>query len=77
MLLEIVTPDRKVFKGEVSSVTLPGKNGSFQILQNHAPIVATLKDGKLEYLANDKKEVVEINGGVVEVKNNKVIVLAD
>ena len=78
MHLEIITPDKKVFSGEVESIKLPGAEGSFGILNNHAPIIATLKKGTVK--VTDSKKVVEnfeINGGVVEVLNNKVIVLAE
>jgi F-type H+-transporting ATPase subunit epsilon len=78
MHLEIITPDKKVFSGEVESINLPGAEGSFGILNNHAPIIATLKKGTVK--VTDSKKTVEnfeINGGVVEVLNNKVIVLAE
>ena len=77
MYLEIVTPDQKVFEGEVISATFPGTDGSFQILNNHAPLLSTLKKGTIVY--KDKKEEFEVvvDGGVVEVLNNKVIVLAE
>ena len=78
MFLEIITPDKKVFSGEVEAIKLPGAEGSFGILDNHAPIIATLKKGIVK--VTDNKKVVEnfeINGGVVEVLNNKVIVLAE
>jgi F-type H+-transporting ATPase subunit epsilon len=77
MRLEIVTPDKKVFEGEASSVTLPGVDGSFQLLENHAPIVSTLKKGIVTVQSNASTETIEVNGGVVEVNNNKVIVLAE
>lgn len=78
MQLEIITPDKKVFEGEVAVVTFPGSDGSFQVLNNHAPLVSLLKDGVVEY-KTEAKEVsqVAITGGVVEVLQNKVIVLAD
>ena len=77
MFLEIVTPAKKVFEGEVSVVTFPGIDGLFQVLNNHAPLVSTLKEGELKYRDNKEESTVEITGGVVEVLNNKVIVLAD
>ena len=80
MNLEILTPDKKVFEGEVSSVTLPGTLGSFEILNNHAPIISTLEDGKLIVRGMDKnakEDVFLIKGGVVEVNDNKVMVLAE
>jgi F-type H+-transporting ATPase subunit epsilon len=73
MNLEIITPDRKVFSGEVEIVTLPGSDGSFQVLKDHAAIVSTLGKGVLKA---DKQEFT-IDGGVVEVLNNKVLVLAE
>ncbi|MBS1530826.1 MAG: ATP synthase F1 subunit epsilon [Bacteroidetes bacterium] len=77
MTLEILTPDKKVFEGEVTSVTLPGTLGSFQILANHAPIISTLEDGKLVVHGGGKEEVFTIQGGVVENLNNHVVVLAE
>ena len=78
MFLEIITPDKKVYSGDVEAVKLPGAEGSFGILKGHAPIIATLKKGTIKI--TDTKKVVEnfeINGGVVEVLNNKIIVLAE
>jgi len=77
MHLEIITPDKKVFEGEVTSATFPGVDGSFQILNNHAPLVSLLQDGLVEYKAKSLAEQVHITGGVVEVLKNKVILLAD
>jgi len=78
MHLEIITPDKKVFEGEVAVVTFPGSDGSFQILNNHAPLVSLLKDGVVVYKTSEKgSSQVAITGGVVEVLKNKVIVLAD
>ena len=78
MLLEIITPEKKIYEGEVNSVQLPGTEGFFQILNNHVPIVSTLKKGKLivSDSTNQQTELL-INGGVVEVNSNKVIVLAE
>lgn len=78
MFLEIVTPDEKVFEGEVTSATFPGSDGSFQILNNHAPMVSILGKGDIRY-AQEKKDEVQIlvEGGVVEVMNNKVNVLVE
>ena len=78
MHLEIITPDKKIFEGEVAIVTFPGSDGSFQVLNNHAPLVSLLKDGVVEYKTSDREvSQVAITGGVVEVLQNKVIVLAD
>ncbi|WP_293875296.1 F0F1 ATP synthase subunit epsilon [Flavobacterium sp.] len=93
MILEIVSPEATLFKGEVTSVSLPGVNGSFQILNNHAPIVSILKHGVVKIEAasfainkevvdkftkvNDQNYLLEINSGTIEMKDNKVIILAD
>jgi F-type H+-transporting ATPase subunit epsilon len=78
MFLEVVTPIKKVFSGEVTSVTFPGVDGSFQVLNDHAPLVSTLKKGDLVYKdSKGGEDSVEITGGVVEVLNNKIVVLAD
>ena len=77
MTLEILTPDKKVFEGEATSVTLPGTLGSFEILNHHAPIISTLQDGKLIVRGSGKEEVFLIQGGVVEALNIVVTVLAE
>lgn len=78
MKLEIITPDKKLFEGNVKSAVFPGNEGSFGVLNNHAPMIATLKAGKVELVEdnNNKREFV-IKGGVVEVLKNNVIVLAE
>ena len=78
MILEIITAEKKVFEGEVISVKFPGSTGEFEVLKNHAPIISTLTDGNIRVI--DSKEKIEnfsINGGVIEMQNNKIIVLAD
>ena len=78
MLVDIITPDQELFSGDILSIELPGSDGSFEILNNHAPIIATLSGGKITIaLENGKKESFEVNGGVVETQNNKTIVLVD
>ncbi len=77
MNLEILTPDKKVFEGEVTSVTVPGSQGSFEILNNHAPIISTLDNGKVVVRVAGKEQKFYTVGGVVEVIDNKVIVLAE
>ena len=94
MILEIVSPEATLFKGEVTSVSLPGVDGSFQILNNHAPIVSILKQGTVKITAsnfkfeseslegkfakvNDQNYTLNIASGTIEMKENKVIVLAD
>ncbi len=77
MRLEILTPDKKVYEGEVNSVTVPGSLGSFEVLNNHAPIISTLQDGKVVVRGNSGEEIFLIKGGVVEVVNNQITVLAE
>lgn len=78
MFLEIVTPDEKLFEGEVVSASFPGSDGSFQILNGHAPLVTTLGKGDVKYLQEKEKEVhILIDGGVVEVLHDKVNVLVE
>jgi len=76
MNLEIITPDTTVFKGEADLVQLPGIDGSFEILQNHAPLISALDKGKIKVKKGSSEEFFDINGGVIEVLNNKVLVLA-
>ncbi|MFZ4862079.1 ATP synthase F1 subunit epsilon [Sphingobacterium sp. Mn56C] len=77
MKLTIITPDKLAFEGPVTAVTVPGTAGSFQILNDHAAIVSTLEDGKLIIKNNNEEQVIIIKGGVVEVKDNNIIVLAE
>jgi len=77
MKLEIITPEKKIFEGEVTLATFPGADGSFQIMKDHAPLVSLLTEGVVEYKGKDASANVKITGGVVEVLKNKVIVLAD
>lgn len=77
MKLTIITPDKPVFDGEVTSVTVPGSAGSFEVLKDHAPIVSTLDDGKVIIRNGKSEEIINIIGGVVEVIHNQVTVLAE
>ncbi len=93
MFLEIVSPEATLFSGEVTSVTVPGVNGEFQMLNNHAAIVSTLAKGNVKIACksiaiadevaskfnkiNDSTVQLAISSGTVEMKNNKVIILAD
>ncbi len=92
MYLEIVSPEATLFAGEVSSVTVPGVDGEFQMLENHAPIVSLLQKGKVKFEGNiiikkayegkfskdeNGKMVLPISSGTLEMKDNKVIVLAE
>ena len=75
MFLEIITPEKKVFAGEVTSVQVPGTSGQFQILKNHAPIISTLTDGKVKIKTASGTQSFDVKGGVVEVLKNKIVVL--
>jgi len=77
MNLIILTPEKNIFDGEVDLVQLPGSDGSFEILNNHAPMIASLQKGKIKVGNNNDLQYFEINGGVVEVLNNKILVLAE
>ncbi len=77
MHLEIITPDKTVFSGEVSSVHVPGTSGQFQVLKNHAPIISTLINGKVKVKADSGTQIFDVKGGVVEVLNDKIILLAE
>ena len=90
MFIEIVSPEKTIFTGDVNSVYLPGTEGFFQILNNHAPIVSTLKGGTIQLVGKFEGDVSEnltldgvnkaslaIESGVAEMKNNKLIILVD
>jgi F-type H+-transporting ATPase subunit epsilon len=78
MHLEILTPEKKIFEGEVDIATFPGADGSFQVMDNHAPLISLLAEGVVEYKSKAAgKDSIRITGGVVEVLKNKVILLAD
>ena len=77
MQLEIVTPDKKVFQGEVSEATFPGASGAFQVLNNHAPIISSLVNGTVKVKTASGNEQFEVKGGVVEMLDNKITLLAE
>jgi F-type H+-transporting ATPase subunit epsilon len=78
MHIEIINPDKTIWSGEADLVQLPGKDGSFEILNNHAPIISVLASGKVKVIEPDKKvQFYEIKGGVIEVLNNKVLILSE
>ena len=70
--LKIVSPEKIVFQGDVESVLVPGTLGSFEILNDHAPIISSLEIGKVEYITKEGKQVMNIQGGFVECKKNEV-----
>ncbi len=79
MTLEILTPERKLFSGEVYGVQMPGISGSFEVLDKHAPLVSALKAGRVKVLRdkNNHTTSYDIQGGFVEVLNNKATVLVE
>ncbi|MBN2638356.1 MAG: ATP synthase F1 subunit epsilon [Bacteroidales bacterium] len=78
MNLEITTPDQTLFKGEVELVQLPGIDGSFEVMEHHAPMISVLKKGIIKIkIDKDDEDYYEVKGGVVEVLENKVLVLAE
>ena len=78
MTLEILTPEKKIYSGEVYGVQLPGIGGLFEVLDKHAPIVSALKAGKLKILKDKSATTMyTIQGGFVEVLNNKTMVLVE
>ncbi|WP_340066215.1 F0F1 ATP synthase subunit epsilon [Ascidiimonas aurantiaca] len=91
MFLEIVTPEATLFSGEVDSVAVPGVNGEFQMLNGHAPIVSILGKGTVKiygdiqlhkevasrFTQDTNQTLLPINSGTIEMRDNKVIVLAD
>tara|TARA_R100001369_G_C3227650_1_gene151477 strand:+ start:330 stop:608 length:279 start_codon:yes stop_codon:yes gene_type:complete len=92
MYLEIVSPEATLFSGEVDSVTVPGVSGEFEMLEDHAPIVSILKEGHVKvagstiqleedvedkFTKSDKGVWLSINSGTIEMKGNKLIILAD
>ena len=91
MILEIISPEKIIFTGEVESVAVPGVNGEFEMLNNHAAIVSNLKKGSIKVYGNiilddtqkeifkkgDRGYLLDINSGTVEMKNNKVTALVE
>ena len=78
MKIEIITPEKTVYEGDIRSLKVPGKKGAFQVLKDHAAIVSTLIEGKVTVTdMNNRDSVFEIKGGVVEVRHNTIILLAE
>ena len=79
MKLNIISPEKILYSGNVNSVTLPGATGSFTILDNHAPIISSLQKGILSYRCDEENDEIElqIEGGFVEEKQNEVNVCID
>lgn len=78
MHIDIISPDRKIYEDEVNLVQVPGTKGSFEILNNHAPIISTLEKGKVRLVNQyEIEEEFDIEGGIIEVKKNKIIILVE
>ena len=78
MFLEIITPEKTIFSGEINLIKVPGSKGSFEVLKNHAPLISTLEKGDIKVLTNtDEEKHFNIDGGVIEVRDNKIIVLGE
>ena len=75
--LVIVSPEKTIFKGEVSDVTLPGTKGIFMVLPKHAPLLSSLEKGTIKYTTSEGEQLLEIAGGFVEVKKNEVSVCVE
>lgn len=77
LFLEIISPSRQVFSGEIKSITVPGTKGRFQVLKNHAPLISTFELGMIRVDLKDKSKHYSTAGGTIEVLDNKILVLAD
>lgn len=76
MTLELISPNQTLFSGEIYLVKVPGTKGSFEVLNNHVPIISSLEAGKIKIITKEGKErFFDINKGFIEVKNNKVSIL--
>jgi len=78
MFLEIISPDKQIYSGKVKRVRLPGSKGLFEILNNHAPIISTLDKGIIRIIDEKSQKITfKVEGGIVENKANKIIVLVE
>ena len=75
--LDIVSPEKQLFSGEVESATFPGDKGRFTVLYNHAPIISTLGQGTIRWVQQGQEATLDIKGGFVEVENNRIIVCVE
>ncbi len=75
--LEIITPEKIIYKDSVDSITVPGTRGMFQVLKDHAPLMSTLEIGVITLKKNDENTYLTTAGGTIEVLNNNVLILAD
>jgi F-type H+-transporting ATPase subunit epsilon len=78
MFLEILTPEKKLFTGETKLIRVPGTDGSFELMDKHAPIISTLSEGPVKVITKeDSTQLFNVSGGVVEMKDNRVIILIE
>lgn len=78
MYIEIITVEKKLYEGEIDLVQVPGSKGSFEVLKNHASLISTLDQGNIKVVdIEGNKEFFKIESGVIEVSNNKIVVLAE
>ena len=75
--LDIVSPEKQLFSGEVEGATFPGDKGRFTVLYNHAPIISTLEQGTIRWVQQGQETMLDIKGGFIEVENNKIIVCVE
>lgn len=75
MQLDILTPEKKLYSGDAISVKLPGISGSFELLDNHAPIISALEEGNIRFTTKDGETKIAIKDGFVECLQNRVVVL--
>jgi len=78
MYIEIISPNEKIYTGEIHLVQLPGTRGSFEIMNNHEPIISTLEKGKIKVITQNGEELFfETDGGLIELSNNKINILTN
>lgn len=74
MKLEIISPEGKIFSGEVNEVSFPGIQGRFDVLPHHAPMISALNKGIIEYFTEGKVHQLSVNGGFIEINNDIISV---
>lgn len=78
MFLEILTPEKKLYTGDIKLVKVPGTEGSFELMDKHAPIISTLSKGAINVVTKeDSLQIFNVSGGVLEMKDNRVIILVE
>jgi F-type H+-transporting ATPase subunit epsilon len=78
MFLEILTPEKKLYSGESKLIKVPGSEGSFELMNKHAPIISTLSEGSIKVITpEDQSHYFNVSGGVMEMKDNTVVILVE